>query len=165
MPQLDPTWFVSQLFWLLVAFVMLYTLLSRWALPGITGIIGQRQQTLEGDLSRADRLAKESERAREQYERSLSEARMNAQQLLNAAAATGKTKAEEAHKAMDAQITGMLKEAGDKITARKKDLMQQLTPASAEMAGLIVEKLTKQSLSQDKIQSVVSGALKSYGKR
>lgn len=164
MPQLDPTWFVSQLFWLVIAFVALYALLSRWALPGITGVLDQRQQTLEGDLSRADRLTKEAARAKEEYERSLLQARAGAQQLLSDAAAVYKTKGEDAHKAMDAQISALLAEAEGKITARKQELMQLLAPASAELAGMIVEKLTKQPLSQDKIQSIVGGTLKSYGR-
>lgn len=165
MPQLDPTWFVSQLFWLVIAFVALYALLSRWALPGITGVIDERQRTMDGDLGRADLLTKEAARAREAYERSLSEARINAQALLNDATGIYKAKGEEAHKAMDAQIAGILAEAESKIDGRKQELMQQLAPASAELAGMIVEKLTKQPLSHDKIQSIVGGALKSYGKR
>lgn len=164
MPQLDPTWFISQLFWLAVAFVTLYALLSRWALPRLMGVMDERKQAMEGDLDRAERLTQEASRAREEYEHALNEARLNAQQALAETAAVYKTKAEQSHKAMDAQIADMLEEAGHKIESQKKELVAQLTPASTELANMIVEKLTKEPLGQEKLQSIVSDVLKAYSR-
>lgn len=164
MPQLDPTWFISQLFWLAVAFVALYAVLSRLALPPLLGIMAERERTVASDLNRADAVTKEADRAKQDYERTLNEARMKAQQLLVDAAADHKAKAEQSGKAMDAQIGGMLSESAKKITAKKEALVQELTPASTELAGMIVEKLAKQPLANDRIQSIVNDVLKSFSR-
>ncbi len=164
MPQLDPTWFVSQLFWLLVAFVALYVMLSRFALPPLMEIMARRQQTVTSDLDRAQQMTGAADRARQDYERALAEARSGAQKFLNDAAAMHKTKAEEAGKAMDNQVTGILSEAEKKIAAKKAALVKELTPASVELAGMIVEKLTKQPLANDRIQSIVNDVLKSFNR-
>ena len=50
MPQLDPTWFASQLFWLAITFVTLYVVLSRFVLPPLLEIIARRAQTAQDDM-------------------------------------------------------------------------------------------------------------------
>ena len=63
MPQLDPTWFASQLFWLAVTFVMIYVILAKMALPPLMEIIERRKQTVEGDISQAQTLKSQAEQA------------------------------------------------------------------------------------------------------
>lgn len=155
MPQLDPTSFISQLFWLVITFVALYTVLACWALPRIQGLLAQREMAVSSDLDTAQHLTKEAERARMAYEQSLNEARQRSQQLFTDAALAQKVSAENAGKAMDTKIAGMLENAEQKIQAKKRELLEALTPTSAELAGLIVEKLTNQAVGNDSVQSIV----------
>jgi F-type H+-transporting ATPase subunit b len=145
MPQLDVTWFASQVFWLLIAFVVFYVTLARWALPQTMGVIAKRQNQMSSDLDRAQRITAEAERAKQDYERALAEARARSQQLFADAALAQKLRAESAHKAMDKQVTAMLVDAKKKIESQKKNLLDALVPASTEIAGMIVEKLTSPS--------------------
>ena len=101
MPQLDPTWFASQLFWLAVAFVMLYVILSRFILPPLTGIMLARRQTVENDISKAQTLKTEAEQARLDYEKTLAESREKARQLVAAAMHDEKVRAEQTSKDFD----------------------------------------------------------------
>ena len=71
MPQLDPTSFSSQLFWLTVSFVALYMLLARFLLPRVKSLLEMRAKTIESDIEQAERLKSEAERASEQYEKAL----------------------------------------------------------------------------------------------
>ena len=61
MPQLDfkNVLLRSQVVWLVIIFVLLYVLLSRWALPKIATVLEKRASTIEGDLNAA-RSAKAS---------------------------------------------------------------------------------------------------------
>ena len=63
MPQLDTTWFASQIFWLIIAFSVLYYLLSRKALPRLAEILEARQDRIAADLDEAERLRREAEEA------------------------------------------------------------------------------------------------------
>jgi len=152
MPQLDPTWFISQLFWLVVTFVVLYQLLRRWALPRIENVLAMRKDTISSDIDRAQHVTAEADRARQDYERALADARARSQQLFADAAAAHKVKAEAAGKAMDDTIASMLKEAAKKIDAQKKNLLDALAPASNEIASMIVEKLTRQAAGGSKVK-------------
>ena len=155
MPQLDPTWFASQLFWLAITFAILYGILSRKVLPPLLEIIERRQQTKERDITEAQTFKSQAEQARHEYERALSEARGRAQQLMTDAMQETKAKGEQKTRDMDKQIEANLKEASRKITAKKEEMIASLTPATLELTSMIVEKLTQRSPSSDQIDVAV----------
>lgn len=143
MPQLDPTWFASQLFWLAITFLTLYVLLARVILPPIMNIMAQRKGTVESDLVAAQTFKSQAEEAKELYERTLAEARARSQQLLNDAIQEQKTRAEQAGKELDVQIASKLSDAESRIQAKKQELLTALDPAATELAQVIVAKLVQ----------------------
>ena len=163
MPQLDSTWFASQLFWLLISFVALYAVLSRLVLPPLMEILARRLQTVDGDIERAQRCKSEAEQARQNYERTLAEARARAQQLVSDAVLAQKTAMEEATKELDADIAVKLASAERKIAEAKQKLTDALMPATAEITAMIVEKLTKQTPAPGKLSALVQEFSKSGG--
>ncbi len=78
MPQLDPTTFGSQLFWLLLSFVALYLVMAFIALPRIGRTLQTRQNTIEGDLADAQDLQTQAETALAEHEQNLAQARSKA---------------------------------------------------------------------------------------
>jgi len=160
MPQLDPTWFASQLFWLAILFVALHVILSRLVLPPLQGTIARRKQTVEADLERAQRLKTHAEKARQDYERTLAEARQNAQTLIADSLQAQKADAERAGKELDKKIEQQLSAATQQITARKQELMDALTPTASELAAMIVEKLTAQAPGKDQLGKAIGNLTK-----
>lgn len=143
MPQLDPTWFASQLFWLAVTFLALYAILARLVLPPLQEIIARRASTVEGDIAQAQVLKSQAEAARLDYERALAEARDRAQTLMNEAMASFKAKSELAAKEIDRQIEIKLANASKRIAEQKQELLATLAPGMGELTDLIFEKLTQ----------------------
>lgn len=143
MPQLDPTWFASQIFWLAITFLTLFFILSRIILPPLMGIMTQRRETVEGDLMTAQTMKAQAEEAKELYERTLAEARARSQQLLNDAMQEQKARGEQASKELETQVSKKLSDAEARIQAKKNELMAALTPAASELAQLIVTKLVE----------------------
>ena len=78
MPQLDPSTFGSQLFWLAICFVTLYLVMALVVIPRITGTMGARADHLDGDLAEAEALRNKAEAALKAYEEALAEARTKA---------------------------------------------------------------------------------------
>ena len=56
MPQLDFSTFPNQIFWLLVALVIIYVILSQIGLPRIAGILADRQGRITRDIEAAEKL-------------------------------------------------------------------------------------------------------------
>ncbi len=160
MPQLDPTWFASQLFWLVVTFLALYTILSRLVLPPLLEVMARRASTVEGDISTAQSLKSQAEQARLDYERAFAEARGKAQALINDTMSIYKAKAEVSAKDMDKQIETKLAQASKDIIAQKQEMISNLTPAVGELTNLIVEKLLQASPGSEQVEKAVAGAQK-----
>ena len=143
MPQLDPTWFASQLFWLAITFITLYILMARFVLPPLQEVIARRLQTKEQDVAAAEAMKLEAQAAKADYERALSESRQKAQGLIAEVALASKAKAEQASRDLDAQVAKKLADATQKIAAKKQELIQALSPATGELASLIADRLTQ----------------------
>jgi len=85
MPQLDLATFPSQIFWLAVIFGALYLLMARVGLPRVGAMIEARRARIAGDLDRAAQMKAEAEAVMAAYERSLADARAQAQTTLKEA--------------------------------------------------------------------------------
>lgn len=163
MPQLDPTWYASQLFWLFICFVALYVVLARVILPPIMGIVGQRKQTLEQNIAQAEKFRAEAAHAQQDYERALGQSREMAQALINEVLEENKKHAEKTMHSLDAEIAKKLKEASTHIEGKKHELFATLTPAAAEFAGMIAEKITQKPVSNERASGAVLNAIKTKG--
>lgn len=163
MPQLDPTWFVSQIFWLLVSFVLLYALLSRIVLPPLHATLQRRSNTMTNDLNAAELAKDQAEKAKHDYEHTLAQSREMAQGLMNEVLDENKQHAEKTMRALDAEIAKKLKEASTRIDGKKHELFSTLTPAAAEFAGMIAEKIVQKPVSNERASSVVMSVIKAKG--
>jgi F-type H+-transporting ATPase subunit b len=141
MPQFDPTWFSSQIFWLAILFVTFYVLVSRLLLPPIIEIMERRKTTMEGDIATAQSMKLDAQRAKESYERALAEARAKSQSLIDSVMAEQKSKSDNASRDMETKVSAKLKEAEREISNKQKTLLDSLLPATSEMATMIAGKL------------------------
>src|ERR1700726_3178159 len=82
-PPFQKDTFASQLVSLLIAFVALYLIVSRIALPRVGSLLDERQNAIEGDLAAAQKLKDESDAALKAYESELAAARTRAQAIGN----------------------------------------------------------------------------------
>jgi F-type H+-transporting ATPase subunit b len=164
MPQLDPTWFASQIFWLAVTFLALYFILSRLVLPPLQDTILRRQDKIVGDIETAQKLNDQANAVRIEYDRMIADAQNRAQQLITDGLAENKARAEQAGRDMDQQIERKVSEAMKKITAKKQELMTALVPATGELTALIVQKLTHKDADRDSILRAIGTASKTDGR-
>ncbi len=82
LPQFDPTWFPSQIFWLAIAFLVMYFWFSRKTLPEISGVLENRKEHIQSDLDAAEKLTREAEDVQKAYEDGLANARAEAAEIL-----------------------------------------------------------------------------------
>ena len=71
LPQLDLATYSSQVFWLVISFVVLYFLVAKLAMPRIAEVLEERQERIEDDLDKAETLKKEAYQVRIEYEKAL----------------------------------------------------------------------------------------------
>lgn len=139
MPQLDPSGFSSQLFWLTLSFVSLYILLAKILLPRIGSILEVRADTIKSSIEEAEKLKSEAERTRDAYEKSLADTRKKARAIIaesqSGIAASFAARETEIALKMDKKLAES--EAG--ILQAKKEVMQHISTVAGDVSTLIVE--------------------------
>ena len=141
-PPFQKDTFASQLVSLVIAFVALYVIVSRIALPRVGGVLDDRQNTIEGDLAQAQKLKDESDGALKAYEAELAQARSRAQAIgaetrekLNAAS-------EAERKRLEERLSLKLAEAEKTIASTREAAMRNVRGIAADAAAAIVQRLT-----------------------
>ena len=159
-PPFQKDTFASQLVSLLVAFVALYLIVSRIALPRVGGLLDARQNAIEGDLAAAQKLKDESDAALKAYESELAAARSRAQAIsaetrdkLNAAA-------EAQRKTLEDQLSVKLADAEKTIASTREAAMSNVRGIAAEAAAAIVQRLTGIMPDGKAVDSAVDASLK-----
>ncbi len=154
-PPFDTTTFPSQLFWLVVTFAFLFTVVWRVAGPRINGAITSRRGAINGAIAEASKAREQAEAAQAGYESALGAARSRAnalaeetRQSLNAEIAKAKADADaEAAKAMAA--------ADARINATRDTAKAVVGAAARDAAIAIVERLTGDKVSADEAAKAV----------
>jgi F-type H+-transporting ATPase subunit b len=159
-PPFDAQTFPSQLFWLTTAFVALYLLMSRIALPRVASILDARRQRIEGDLGEAQRLKDASDAAIAAHEKALAEARSRAQTLANETREKAAAAAEARRKEVDAKLNAHIAEAEKTIAATRSAAMANVHRIASDTVPAIVERLTGIAPASEDVAQAVSNVLK-----
>ena len=159
-PPFDSQTFPSQLFWLAIAFIALYLLMSRIALPRIGSILEARRKRVEDDLAEAQRFKDGSDAAIAAHEKALAEARGRAQALANETRANAAAAAEARRKEVDAKLHAHIAEAEKTIAEKRAAAMSNVRNIAGEAAGAIVERLTGISPASEEVAQAINQALK-----
>src|SRR5215218_4990783 len=159
-PPFESNTFASQLVSLVIAFVALYVIVSRIALPRVESVIDARQNAIEGDLAAAQKLKDESDAALKAYETELAAARARAQAIgaetrekLNAAS-------EAERKTLEDALSVKLAEAEKTIARTRESAMGNVRGIAAEAASAIVQRLTGLAPDGKLVESAVDASLK-----
>jgi F-type H+-transporting ATPase subunit b len=159
-PPFQRDTFASQLVSLLIAFVALYLIVSRIALPRVGKTIDDRQSAIEGDLTEAQKLKEQSDGALQAYERELAEARTRAQAISAETREKLSAASEAERKILEEQLSLKLAEAEKTITSRREAAMQNVRGIAAGAAAAIVQRLTGVVPEAASVERAIDASLK-----
>jgi F-type H+-transporting ATPase subunit b len=140
-PPFDAQHFPSQLFWLSVAFILLYVLMAKVALPRIGSIFEERSKRISDDLAEAQRFKEKSDAANVAYQQSLADARARAQAIENRMRQQQAAAAEKSSKELDEHLRARLAAAEESIARTRRAAMTHTGEIAAETTAAIVERL------------------------
>lgn len=128
LPQLNTDTYASQVFWLLIAFVILYLLMSRIFLPRLGSVIEERRQRIADDFDKASEFKRQAEEAEAAYKQALADARARASRI-----------AQETRDQIDAEIKAMQAETDRKLEAQISAAETRIAETSARAAEAVRE--------------------------
>jgi F-type H+-transporting ATPase subunit b len=159
-PPFQKDTFASQLVSLAIAFVALYLIVSRVALPRVGSLLDERQKAIEGDLAEAQQLKDASDGALKAYESELAAARSRAQAISAETREKLNTASDAERKTLEERLAGKLAEAEKTIASTRAAAMSNVRGIAAEAAGAIVQRLTGLAPDAKALDSAVDASLK-----
>jgi len=141
MPQLDFATFPNQIFWLAVALVITYFMVSRIALPRIGATLAERKGTIGNDLAAAEELKGKAKDAEAAYEKALEEARVEAAKIVAATKAEIQVELDKATAKADADIAVKTAESEKRIAEIQAGAAAAVAEVAADTAGSLVATL------------------------
>jgi len=160
MPQLDYHLFAPQLVWLAIAFVALYLVMSRLAVPAIADTLAKRQAKIQGDLDSAEKANEATRALVAAYEKRLADAREEARRMTRergeADGAVATARFNELHDRLAKQI----EEAEKRIAAQRDDVMAGLEHMARDIGQEVYAKLAGQPADTGALAGKVTAAIK-----
>lgn len=165
MPQLDPTYWASQAFWLILIFTLLYFSLSKLFIPKIKSGIDNRENKIKDDLDEAQKLKEIAEKKLEDYEKSIIIGKKEAQKILfenkNKLNADIQNKKKIFEKEIDLEIKNTEKE----IEKFKENSLKNISSISEEITSSVVEAISGEPINQSSVKAaVLESTKKNLGK-
>lgn len=159
-PPFNSETFASQLIWFAIAFVLLYVLMSRVALPRVGAIVEARADKIADDLAGAQKLKDETDAAIADYEKKLADARNNAQSIAGQTRDKLTAEADARRKTLEAKLHEHLLDAEKTIVQTKTAAMSNVRSIATDAASAIVERLIGNKPDQVSVTDAVDQSLK-----
>ena len=154
MPQLDFSTFLPQIFWLFISLSFLYIVLSRYALPRVSDVIEERKDIIAQDIDSAKEYSEESEKAIEELNLKLSEAKTSSQNLINKSIQDIKEDSEIKKSSLIKEINNQISEAEGEIKEKKETALAEISSISESLAIEMLENLSVGEIDKGKIATL-----------
>lgn len=159
LPQLDFSTFANQIFWLMVALVAIYFILSRIALPRIGAVLSERHGTITSDIAAAEDLRVKAQEAEQAYEKALADARTQAHEIVAAAKGEIRAELDAATARADVRIAEKAAESEGRIAEIRANALSSVEEVSKDVAAELVAAMGSDSDAKT-INAAVTARLK-----
>ena len=160
MPQLDPTYWASQAFWLILTFTVLYISIAKLYLPKIKNNLDDRENKIKDDLDAANKFKDLSELKLKEYEKILENSKkevikihLDSKNKLDKDIQTKKD-------VMDKEIETEITKAQQEINELKKNSLLDIQNISKDLASNIIENISGDKLNESSIKATVAEVTK-----
>jgi len=150
---------VSQVFWLIVTFAVLYFAVANVFLPKIRKAVEDRDGAIKRDVAEAAALSAKADESVKQFEAQIAAARANARDTASKAKAEADAKTARATAAKEAELNARLAAAEARIAETRTRAMANVSAVAEDAAAAIAERLTGVKPSADAVKKAVSGAM------
>ena len=161
MPQLNPEFFVTQLFCLFVSFSFLLVFLWRISLPRIGSVLEKRERKISEDLTAAKELQAEAEKIQDSIEMQIKQARGDALDIIKNSSITLQEKAQKEMLLLDRVLDKKINESSMIIEKSKQNSLDQINQQIHEVTKLTLAKVASFNVSDGEISDAVKSLKRS----
>ena len=155
MPQLNPDYWVSQIFWVILIFGTLYVILWRAILPKINENLENRKSQILSDLDDAQKFKDQSEKKLSEYNKILSEAKQEAKKIIDGTRKKIFRNIENKKNQFNLEIKKEIEKAGKEIKTLKLSSIEDINKIAIETSSEIVRKIVGTEVNASSVSAIV----------
>ena len=155
MPQLDPKFWASQTFWLILVFVILYISLSKFYLPKIKSNLDNRENKIKEDLENANKFKEQSEAKLKEYDLILDKAKKEVNKIHFDSKTTLDKEIQSKKEIIEKEIEKEILKAQKEISEFKKNSISSIQNISENITANIIENISGDKLNESSVKSAV----------
>ena len=140
------------LFWMLLAFLVVFAVLAKYGFPAIVNMVDSRKQYIDDSLRKAHEASARLENIQKEGEGMLQEARQKQAQILKEAADTREAIVTKAQQQARQEAARLIDEAKADIAQEKAAAIAEIRAQVAELSVKVAEKILRKELAQDNRQ-------------
>ena len=155
MPQLNPEFWVSQIFWLVLTFGLLYIILSKLILPKISSNLESRKSQILENIETAEKQREESEKKLKEFEKIILESKLEAKNYFNEARQKILEDISIKKNSLDKDIDGEITAAEQEIKKLKTDSSEKIKNIAIETSSELIKQLIGEEANNSSISAIV----------
>ena len=155
MPQLNPDYWISQIFWVILIFGTLYVILWRIILPKINENLENRKSQILTDLDDAQKFKDQSEEKLSEYNKILNQAKQEAKKILDATKTKVNRDIENKKKQFNLEIKKEIEKAEKEIKTLKLSSIENINKIAIETSSEIVRKIMSTEVNASSVSAIV----------
>ena len=163
MPQLNPEFWISQIFWLTLTFGILYIVLSKLILPKISANLELRKSQIQDNIEAAEKQRKDSESKLKEYDDIIFKSKLEAKNIFKDSREKVIRDINYKKETLENQINEEIKKAEKEIEVVKKSAPEKINKIAIEASSELVKKLIGAEINNSSISAIVDDLSKKNG--
>ena len=163
MPQLNPEFWISQIFWLTLTFGILYIVLSKLILPKISANLELRKSQIQDNIEAAEKQRKDSESKLKEYDDIIFKSKLEAKNIFKDSREKVIKDINNKKETLENQINEEIKKAEKEIEVVKKSAPEKINKIAIEASSELVKKLIGAEINNSSISAIVNDLSKKNG--
>ena len=155
MPQLNPEFWASQIFWLILIFGSLYILLSKLILPKISNNLEARKSQIAENIEAAEKQRKESDQKLKDYEKIINDTKIEAKNLFGQAREKILKDINNKKEDLEKKIDEEIKKAENEILNLKKKSPEKINKIAIETSADLIKQIIGAEVNNSNISAIV----------
>ena len=155
MPQLDPSVWAPQIFWLIITFSLLYLVIWKIILPRLSDSIEQRNDHISDNLDEAKKVASEAEILNKSYEEIILKTKNEASKIILNNKKDINEKLLNIKKESEKNFDKKLKEVEKEINLMKKNSIADVKKIALDLSDNIIFEMTGNKIDKKKIEDTI----------
>ena len=160
MPQLNPEFWLSQVFWLIIVFSILYLTILKIFIPKITNSIENRKSKIVDDLQEAQNFKNEAEKKLLEYDKIINDAKNEAKKIIS----DGRKKLDEdinnKKQKFNEEIEKELAVIDKEIKKLKETSIPNISKIAVEVSTQVMKEMMDTEVNESNVSAIVNELIK-----